>query len=106
MKFKVGDRVAVYYPRCPIRNHAEITEVYPDGSLLVKYDYDLTYRFAAHPKQCRRLVKKERRKIWIAQSELTPAYTSIKAVWIQRDPKDLTCAEGDQLIEFVEVKKK
>lgn len=60
MKFKVGDRVAVY-------GHPDIT----DGSARIVLaimdcgNLEIDRNEFAHPKQCRRLVKKPRRRIWV-----------------------------------------
>lgn len=61
---KVGERVAVYYGSG--RVVGEVEKEYPSGALEIKFDH-CSSRRSAHPKQCRRLVKKKdsRRRFWI-----------------------------------------
>lgn len=68
-KFKVGDRVAVYGiafdgMRCK-SFYGTVTEVLDDGWLVVNPDCPETNANDVHEKQCRRLVKRERRRVWI-----------------------------------------
>jgi hypothetical protein len=71
-KFKAGDRVAVYgldNNLEPVRIISTVTEVLPNGQLYLDeassvapklYDFSM-----AHPKQCRKLKKRPRRRVWI-----------------------------------------
>ena len=73
MKFKVGDRVAIFgyhgsrlgsgnadfYAR---GTRATVVQVCNDSEIIVKSGRS---EFEIHPKQCRRLVKKERRRMWL-----------------------------------------
>lgn len=102
MKFQVGDWVRVYGPI----EDAEPKVIFTPGStivlevlaehadcLLLKDNIGCEYR--ANKKQCRKLVKKERRRAWVLSTEAgTSAYIGTK-----RPP-------GLDWIEFVEVKKK
>lgn len=101
--YKVGDRVKIY--GCIFRSSdeslhhitvdgltGEIKEICLSGYITVKTNFDET--FLAHPKQCRKLVKKERRRIWVS-----PDYE-----FLGPDNTSLIPKEG--WLEFVEVKKK
>lgn len=59
--FKAGDRVAVYAG--PMRIIGAIALIEPDGHIILD-----KYENVWHPKQCRRLIKKQRREVWIRQS--------------------------------------
>jgi hypothetical protein len=96
--FQVGDRVRVYgiVVRMfgageAIKKVATVTSV--DDELLILDDGGDA--FYAHPKQCRRLVKKERRRYWL-NPNISAHYDG--TFWIDNKPH-----EG--WIEFVEVKK-
>ncbi len=72
MKFKVGDRVRVYITLIghPVSTVGTVSYITPDGMLTV--DFDRISEIVgnrgciAHPKQCRRLVKKVMREYTIA----------------------------------------
>ena len=57
-EFKVGDRVAAYIGRQRIVGTIET--IYEGKHMVLNGSADLL-----HPKQCRHLVKKERRRVWI-----------------------------------------
>lgn len=61
MKFKVGDRVRVY--QCEVKDTGTISDISEDGLIKV-VSKEVTY--IVHYKQCRRLIKKKRREIWIS----------------------------------------
>lgn len=89
-KFKVGDRVKIYHHRTPligVVNH--ITE---DG--MIKIDLS-EVGYIYHPKQCRKLVKKERRRAWIKLTD----YGQIDG-WASCE------RHSPGWVEFIEVKKK
>lgn len=70
----VGDRIAVYYSHG--RTTGKVTSVSKNQlTLLPDKSY---YAILAHPKQCRRLVKKLPREFWVNQypSEFGPTHTS------------------------------
>jgi hypothetical protein len=115
--FQVGDRVAVYGldGNCElVRIKTTITGFASSGQLYLdekdtvrltvpKYDFSV-----AHPKQCRRLVKKVRRRIWIEPYVLTSMarsqsegwkYCGLDSVGIQ--PNEVYPGA----VEFVEVRK-
>lgn len=67
MKFKVGDKVVVYGildKSIPERAIAEIKSIHDDGNLRLVFRNG-SFSMSAFPQQCRRLVKKPRRKLWI-----------------------------------------
>lgn len=89
-EFKVNDRVVIYATLAgiPARSKGTVLEVYPN-KLYVKMDRVLTTPFIyAHPKQCRRLVKKQRREWWIAMHPC-----SRPTVHAQYKP-DMICGSG------------
>lgn len=67
-KFEPGDRVRVYFMAAP-PTKARVLEVEPGGLLRVEDDGDRRAYFV-WPKACRKLVKKERRRIWILDENL------------------------------------
>jgi hypothetical protein len=116
MKFKVGDRVAVYghmahtgrrFVGVVAEKSRQTSEQFRgDDYILVRPGRDKDGGYFCSPKQCRRLVKKERRRVWVglrryvlgngtyhdfleARSELPTGNTADSKPWI----------------EFVEVKK-
>lgn len=107
MKFAIGDRVAVYggIPSGPDITWdldgqrgtvVGLNSAYPSQMLCVKFDRPLpdgsTGLWSFHPKQCRKLVKKPRRRVWVHFLKFgTRVYHD-------------TPQEG--AVEFVEVKKK
>lgn len=73
---KVGDRVRVYGwdfddPKEALIFNAEVLEKLSNGMLKVR-NPRLDGDDFVHPKQCRKLVKKERRRVWIHFNEKTP----------------------------------
>lgn len=69
MTFRIGDRVAVYVGGCEgvpaAKRLGTITSVdITSPQVKVQYD-DSGATWWAHGKQCRRLIKKERRRVWI-----------------------------------------
>ncbi len=93
-KFKVGDRVAVYAHTLG-RAVGEVSDVQglPPYWLNVQTS---TCGVVAHPKQCRKLVKKERRRVWVKFNHVHGMSSLYEA-----RPEH----EGD-FVEFIEVKKK
>ena len=90
MKFKVGDRVAVYN----IGNSrfcGTITHIDADHALRVDNVY-------YSPKQCRRLILKKRREIWVYGPELSLSSLE-RATWFRK------CPDENNWIRFVEAKK-
>lgn len=99
MKFKIGDRVAVY--EADGRRSGYINKIYDTGNLEV-----ITVDFAGayHPKQCRLLKKKERRRVWIKRDCFDgQAYTC--TAHIVRDNK-IWLPIPDDYTEFIEMEKK
>lgn len=67
--FQVGDRVRVYGPYGQGSvDTGRVQELIGEGLLKLKLDSD-GYP-VVHPKQCRRLVKRERRRVWITERKL------------------------------------
>lgn len=103
-KFKVGDRVAVYgnirnssgyyvrgaYASVHAITAADEIEIIPDDNSYPER------RFTVHPKQCRRLVKKERRRVWVSLGSLYRSGDSMPVFFEQQ----AGCRE------FIEVRKK
>jgi hypothetical protein len=108
-KFKVGDRVAVYDGGHRYEgNILEFSQVIGASS---PYDCVVIRRVAngktmsVHPKQCRRLGKKERRRVWMPQLNVDdmfkyPEYKDYTAILYKEK------REGQSLVEFIEVRKK
>lgn len=67
MKFKVGDWVHVYSGHLVYKG--EVTEVREDLEMLQVKQLGVEARWYS-PKQCRRVVKKPRRRIWVHESYL------------------------------------
>lgn len=112
-KFKVGDSCAVYYmsfdgPKREVGEVASNNEA--DGFLRIsigkptpghKCDY-----LKAHSKQCRKLVKKPRLRVWISKKALKEVSKNVTWVYAETDSNNLKCETKDSLVEFIEVKKK
>lgn len=98
MKFEIGQRVAVYFwdRRCT----GEVISVLPNGSLEVKLD-SYSSGTSVHPKQCRRLVKKPRRRVWIKWQTMPKTLEPLGNVFVSR----LDRSENGW-VEFAEVRKK
>lgn len=103
-EFKVGERVAFYANG--LRGIAEINFIDSEGSLaLTNIDkYGRTNMGVAfHPKQCRRLIKKQRRRVWISKVALTdckdkPTFSTFAYL-------NQPTMHSKDWIEFIEVKK-
>ena len=95
MKFKACDRVAVYSGAG--RWEGEITGIH-DGLLRVLIGGSEAFW---HPKQCRRLIKKKRREVWVSPHYLAGEYTPILG-----DRLPVASTEVDGWIRFVESKEK
>jgi hypothetical protein len=101
MSFEIGDRVAVYdVGWClAIRRCGEVVGYSDEPSigLLLSVKLDEESRSSLfHPKQCRKLIKKKRRSVWVHTSSLESGYKSMIAYM----------TETTDYIEFREVKKK
>lgn len=97
MGLKVGDRVAVYNDNQ--RKTSNIKSILGDGSILLEAGW------CAHPKQCRRLVRKERRRIYIDADQLDQLNArpgNDGNLHVANYPARL----GSRWAEFIEVKKK
>lgn len=105
--FKVGDRVRVYHGWREIEGQVTSIANTNLASELIHVTEDGFY--SAHedgpfaPEQCRKLVKKERRRVWLIESDI-PASKGInyhKTIyrWPERH-------NNDNWIEFIEAKRK
>lgn len=97
MSFKVGDRVAFYNEGYRFKGKISGADLNK-----VCVDTDGGKYYCVSPKQCRRLVKKERRRIWIPINSVPPNGSSRERCHING------FKPGDEslFIEFIEVKKK
>lgn len=99
MKFKVGERVAVYESH--LRRTGTVEEnpnTGPAWSGTVWINFGSGHKEHAHHKQCRLLKKKERRRIWILAAN-SPANMCPGQIQVYDCP-------GCDRVEFIEVKKK
>lgn len=107
MKFKVGDRVAVY-PKAFERMTGIIDSTHITDYTFMVVKLDERYGsdvYTYHPKQCRRLVKKPRRRVWIFNPDAFDAgYVSD----VSKKPLEgyVEFIEALKPVEFIEVKKK
>lgn len=110
-QFKVGDRVAVYAEgRRWIAHVADVLDEQrakdhgcEPGSLKVEVPVKLWVRWV-HPKQCRRLVKKQRRSVWVMETmdgELRYGTWAVES----KTTKELY-SDANRWVEFREVKRK
>lgn len=105
-KFKIGDRVMVYGAvqigdqSYKARPGGKATIIYyPNSEPYVQFDDDRDTHYSVDPKQCRRLVKKPRRRIWIKTIVKNEYYKGTQYI----------CSSfktDDSFVEFVEVLKK
>jgi hypothetical protein len=104
-KFKVGDRVRCYgvivHDFSMHSLDATILKLEDTGLLWVKFDDGREHRF--YPQQCRKLVKKERRRIILKEYDIPTAYLApTKAVVGKRNPDSPLLKDW---VEFVEVRR-
>lgn len=110
MSFKVGDRVAVYgvLYDCyagPVgvavnRKVAEVVGIPFENQLKIEIISDRSSWYFVNPKQCRKLVKKKRRRIWVRDDEMSKFIQGrMCAVDAMSFKPDAPC------VEFVEVRK-
>lgn len=95
-KFKVGDRVAVYSGSLYSGHAGEIICVLQTGELSVDVG-DLDY-LIVRPQQCRKLVKKKRRRVSVNPAFINAVSESTLTIWRPYPVPGW--------IEFVEVRKK
>lgn len=107
-KLKIGDRVMVYGAvqigdqSYKARPGGKATIIYyPNSDPYVQFDDDRDTHYSVDPKQCRRLVKKPRRRIWIK-------------IIVQNESSDYKATQyicssfkvDDGFVEFIEAQKK
>lgn len=96
---KVGERVMVYQGRLSFK--AEIRGIFESGLLHIKADDEHNRDSGVvHPNQCRRLKKKERRRIWVKYN--ANGFVNRNFVASEARPP----LEEFNWVEFIEVKKK
>lgn len=104
LKYKEGDRVKVYATLngSVAETKGTFTRFRPDGMMYVNLD-GRRGEIVAHPKQCRRLVKKQRRRVWIRESVLNEYFQG-------GDKWSDVAISGERLeeddVEFIEARKK
>lgn len=106
MKFEVGNRVKVYghIPTIGGFSYGAVGTVTKVGPCATKVTVDCGFaqgHIEVHVKQCRKLVKKERRRVWVHERALNHDQPSNYV--IANPNSDLL---GGGYIEFIEVKKK
>ena len=96
-KFKVGDRVRVYHGLMRFDGTVKQTST---SLLAVEYELSSGEKRASEfqTQQCRKLVKRERRRVWLMRGQLEQGYGVIAAEYSQ--------PEGNAYAEFVEVRRK
>lgn len=102
-KFKVGDRVAVYHGVFHNRAHGRVTGLYQSGEVSVLLDNNV--QATVWPQQCRRLVKRERRSVWISTQAMKDVQGGTNPDWgrivvFYENPR----LDDPSVIEFREVK--
>lgn len=91
--FKIGDRVAVYEN---IERRVSVIESVGANGIIRLVGSSIRF----HPKQCRRLIPKKRREIWIIERD---GFLYPSLVTLLKSESEVT---GDKWIRFVEAKKK
>ena len=112
-KFKVGDRVKVFVTlqSVPYETPGTVTAIMSPRLIKVNLDRVETTAgkiIGAHPKQCRRLIKKPRRRVWVHGNPKIKLGDAIETAgdllfYISTEPSP---TYKGAYIEFVEVKKK
>lgn len=99
MKFNVGDRVAVYKEE---RRVGVVDQVGDDcGSSRIKVMFSNVDFQWCYQQQCRKLIKKQRRRIWIRESHI-PKDDELLSIPVG----SYEFSGGEPLAEFIEVRKK
>lgn len=107
-KFKVGDKVSVqvldytYKTQWKMRTIKGTVLTIESNVLLVQEKSKNAFNYAVTPRQCRRLVKKETKKIYIHPDR----FTGSQELHIRIGSNDFSYKPFPEAIEFVEVKKK
>lgn len=103
-EFKIGDRVRVYGAtyayQCAV---GAVTVINADGTLHVATGLRSQPLIeSAHPKQCRKLIKRPRRRAWL----LFRKETMVSLAHTCNKPSPEWASVDQTIIEFIEVKKK
>ncbi len=101
-KFQAGDKIVVYADGGRYYGQVASVSSYGDKVLHVKLE-GLDDKICAHPKQCRRLKKKQGLRVWVNyynDNDLGYAWRSKEEADRCQDPERREC------IEFIEVKRK
>lgn len=93
-KFKVGDRVRAYEKAFLTEGIIKLIQ----GKVIVIESNNNDHYF--HRKQCRKLIKKPRRRIWVAVDQSRVVHNAY-----QTRAQAIMDADDANLVEFVEVKK-
>jgi hypothetical protein len=105
---KVGDRVRVSYISamgyvCGVKG--TVMDIKHTGAIEVSKDSPQGELSLVHPKQCRRLKKRERRRVWtVTYSGVTYFFARLNEAEKWRDTA--SSDTGVELREFIEVKKR
>lgn len=104
-KFNVGDRVAIYNDGDRLLGVITSGPSSASGNYRVDSEHQRITSFQwFHPRQLRKLVKKEQRRVWV-----NPNPTSNGSLWKAKPVNNFVSTEQPRAlgwIEFVEVKKK
>lgn len=96
----VNQRVRVYATLCGVvaETKGAVIAIREDGMLHVRLDGPEKKVIVAHPKQCRKLNRRERRRVWISQFQWANSCSTVPARINRENPFH----DG---IEFVEVRR-
>jgi hypothetical protein len=103
-KLKPGDRVAVYDGCRFVGVVQDIDENSDDQSVYVVSSSSMCDGWY-HPKQCRKLVKRGRRRVWMLEKHLKSETFQVRGLGEPAFKEPEPLATG-QWVEFIEVRKK
>lgn len=100
MKFQVGQRVRVYdggSNRCGVVSERPENDL-TDDAIWVQFDTPFFGKLAqsCSPQQCRRLIKKPKRRVWLNWNDIEAGDPTVCWSWERTT---------NEFVEFVEVKK-
>lgn len=98
-EFKVGDRVAVYSSKKRFKGTVTSDVITSAGLIQIKFDDGYLWDF--FPQQCRRLIKKQRRRVWVHKEVIDNEDISDDVTF---DFNQIKINQYDW-IEFIKVKK-
>jgi hypothetical protein len=101
-KFKAGDRIRIYGfdPEDAAKSFVRCVDEVNEEGLIITDGGEW-----AHPKQCRKIVKHEKRRVWLSASSLSDLYQG------ENSARDMMVFRFDpsmaaDVVEFVEVRRK